>query len=168
MKILNRPLLKGFEGIAAAGMMLVAVFAVASESQAERGAHSKIEVKGKGTEKGIVEAGSSKTKSKYKMAGIYEGVVESGSETRTITTCIVVQSDGRVSGIYVIDQGKTTVGGHLVEFSSSDPLKASFIWQDDYGSGTLEMIFSPDYKSFSGSWTPSKEKSSYKWNGYKK
>jgi hypothetical protein len=66
--------------------------------------------------------------------------------------------NGQLVGWYQVDQNGTTYTGTLSQgqeevMASSDAHFYHFKWRDQFGSGDADFVFSPDYKTFDGSWS---------------
>lgn len=102
-----------------------------------------------------------------RIAGEFNGtVLNAGVFCRVQTT---VAWDGKsLTGKYEITEPTGPAGGILSQFKSIGDGIVTCRWQDKYGVGDLRMSFSPDYTSFTGTYsTDGREGSdgSAQWNG---
>jgi len=87
-----------------------------------------------------------------KALGIYQSQIFSGNNLVSGTTEFSENSDGYLKGIYMMnDQGKSVLG-KLSKCQATQVQVMRCVWNDKYGTGTLEVTFSEDFLSFNGYW----------------
>ncbi len=89
-----------------------------------------------------------------RIAGTYEGIIQSTGVDLPGTTKLIVSQTGEISGSYLHQDGDSRV---LVELKFCDFYGSilSCAWNgslSSYGHGTLFVAFSPDLRAFRGGW----------------
>jgi len=98
------------------------------------------------------------------LAGCYTSVLFSGIHSCPGKT--VLYQDGAVlTGSYEFNDQDGLVEGKLTDFRLQDGKTVVCLWQDQFGTGKLSMVFSSDLKSFNGSWAPDGTQIGRPWNG---
>lgn len=102
------------------------------------------------------------------FVGVFEGMVVNGSEHSSIVTTLVVTSDGRLRGSYVVNSVSGTFNGNLSNPRLSGESTVSFEWTDKDGEGYEELVFSEDFNSFRGFWSDRNSNSQHLLTGERK
>ena len=103
------------------------------------------------------------------MPGEYHGVIWSAGTNLPSTTTFFLEKSGRVTGEYrfLERDGKETIGT-LQPCVAINVRRITCQWNDLYGMGSLEMLFSTGFTSFRGQWRAlGEEGRGRKWTGRK-
>jgi hypothetical protein len=74
-------------------------------------------------------------------------------------------SNGSLGGIYTMNEEGEIVQGKLSKCQAKKIQVMRCIWNDKYGTGELEVIFSEDFSSFNGYWGEEFSEPVYRWSG---
>lgn len=97
--------------------------------------------------------------------GIYEGTAESDGDIVTVRTIIQLDSDGELSGSYILRKKDNDETGKLMLFVWESKYTLVCRWAHPKGSGYMRILFSAAYYKFSGWWGPDLELLDSAWNG---
>ena len=86
-----------------------------------------------------------------RIAGTYEGIIQSAGQNLPGTTRLMVSDTGVIGGAYLYQDGDTQGTGQL-RGCDFDGRILRCAWFDRYGTGTLVAAFDPDFRAFRGSW----------------
>lgn len=98
-------------------------------------------------------------------AGRYCGKLLSSGELLEAETSMQVDGQGHISGTYRFDDDGTTTIGTLSEVGTASGTTRTLRWFDKYGTGSLIIHFTADYRRFEGLWGPQDVAPSHTWNG---
>ncbi len=79
-----------------------------------------------------------------------------------------LDSNGTISGAYTFTDGAGEQVGRL--YNCTEKMETRQVicnWKDKLGTGDMDLIFSEDYKSFSGGWNDEGSSQKHPWNGNK-
>ena len=85
------------------------------------------------------------------VSGVYKGEIGGGGRIYPGATEFTQDSDGKIKGRYTVEAGDTIVKGEL--YSCTEKLETRrviFLWNDKYGTGVVDLLFSKEFNSFSG------------------
>jgi len=100
------------------------------------------------------------------IAGNYVGLAYNGHDLDPVTTVLVFDVQGRVTGTYRIDDEMGSFEGVLSGLvQEGGDHEFSLEWTDRDGEGFLYLTFNADYSAFDGFWTNTEGKSQLPWNG---
>jgi hypothetical protein len=100
----------------------------------------------------------------------YYGKIWSAGILCSINTNFSLNKNDNLSGSYAMaDQGKegTLLEGTLSEFEITGLNELKCQWKDKYGTGSLEIKFSPDFSGFKGRWFTREVNEKHPWTGQK-
>ena len=104
-----------------------------------------------------------------KVPGTYAGVATSSGTDHPVNTTFNIDSQGNVTGTYVIEESRSMMGGKLERSQVLGLGTIQFDWKDDGGHGKLRITFSDDVNSFTGNWGDDGQLDlGYRWAGKKK
>jgi hypothetical protein len=99
----------------------------------------------------------------------YWGQILNGEELQPVVTLFTRTSTGKIAGRYVMGEEdgdqETIVTGRLSDCLGDAIAVLTCQWHDKYGSGFVRIMFSSDYRSFTGYWGTHKQMTLYPWNG---
>jgi uncharacterized protein YecT (DUF1311 family) len=97
----------------------------------------------------------------------YEGTVAVGGETLPVTTTLFRNAGTVRSGAYAFLYQERPWPGILSDCRATAPREVRCRWQDRYGRGTFQMVFTEDLSSFDGFWTSDLQDrgQTFAWNG---
>lgn len=98
----------------------------------------------------------------------YEGQVFNGDDMDSILTTFSIEDGKQLSGTYVVEEETGMETGKLSDCKLEGAYTVTCTWQDKYGTGFARILFSADYRSFSGYWGQSSETTFLPWNGVRK
>ena len=104
------------------------------------------------------------------MIGRYLGSIESSNEYLPVITTLVpigALSDDVAEGKYFMSEKDNIVVGEISDCYNNTGTVLTCKWRDKYGTGGVDLIFTPDYASFNGRWSISGREGAYKWSGIK-
>ncbi|TRZ96711.1 MAG: hypothetical protein D4R84_06570 [Rhodocyclaceae bacterium] len=105
----------------------------------------------------------------HKISGTYTGITTSAGADHPVNTTLAVDATGNITGTYVIEEPKKTLGGKLDGAKVLGPGSIELDWKDDAGRGKLRIAFSEDLNSFSGNWGGERQLAlNHKWTGSKR
>ena len=84
------------------------------------------------------------------IAGVYRGEIFSGGKHPGMTI-FTISELGQISGTYVYEADSGSATGELKRCMIEVRLLRCN-WHDAYGKGDFIVLFSPDFRSFEGSW----------------
>jgi len=100
------------------------------------------------------------------ILGTYDGKLWSNGVLAHATTTFFLDSEDRLAGTYRYDENGATYAGSLFKPLLSVTGDVTFIWQDEFGFGTLTLRFSNDLRQFAGTWSTLEDGSeAYPWYG---
>jgi hypothetical protein len=101
------------------------------------------------------------------IIGIYTGPITLGTgDVVAGTTTFALAPDGALTGEYeLLLEKRADAPGTLQSFDLVDTHTLRCRWRDKYGAGELQMVFSPDRKSFEGLWRYDGQTLRRPWNG---
>ena len=102
------------------------------------------------------------------ILGTFQGDVFNGGGMDRVLTNFRKNADGKISGTYVISEENGHEAGTLSKFKREGPYTLKCEWKDKYGTGTLRILFSSQYKLFRGFWGEAEGDTSLPWNGVKR
>lgn len=102
------------------------------------------------------------------LSGTYEGRVFNGDNMDPVLTTLFINQLGQVIGKYAMGEETGLEIGELSNLKMEGDYTFVFDWKDKYGTGTLRLLFSSDYKTFYGFWGKTKSETVLPWNGIKK
>ncbi len=112
---------------------------------------------------------STATAASDNISGVYRGTIATGTDTPGMTV-FTVSTLGEISGNYVFEDANGSASGELRDcYFEVRMLRC--VWHDAYGAGDFVVLFSPDYRSFDGSWFEDRQDitrlpdSGYRWMG---
>ena len=101
-----------------------------------------------------------------RVVGTYQGQLWSNGEMTDVTTTISVNQAGDFIGTYRFREGKDWYDGSLTKFRVSGSDDLTFIWQDEFGFGSVVLTFSKDGREFAGWWSTLDDGSdAFPWSG---
>lgn len=104
---------------------------------------------------------------KENIVGEYFGIINSDQQDCPSVTRIFFKNENLLLGTYEYDEGHIKTNGQLYDFIRITENKLQCKWKDKYGMGTLILVFSEDFNSFSGKWSDTSTVNQYYWNGKK-
>ena len=87
------------------------------------------------------------------VVGTYVGQLWSDGVYQDATTTFYLGPDGVLLGTYSFTYNKQTYDGVLIKPQVSQDGDVTFIWEDAFGFGVLNITFSPDFQQFAGTWS---------------
>lgn len=101
------------------------------------------------------------------IVGVYKGPVTLGvGDVVPGKTTFSLAPDGALTGEYELQiPGRSEAPGTLQGFDQVDTHVLRCRWRDKYGAGELQMVFSPDRRSFEGLWRYDGDTTRRPWNG---
>lgn len=100
------------------------------------------------------------------IVGRYVSEISTGKKSLPGVTKFQLSNDGKLTGSYSYREESGATHGSL---SQCTEIKKKHVlickWKDKYGTGTLEINFSDDYKNFQGAWFVIRPAASLPWNG---
>lgn len=98
--------------------------------------------------------------------GTYRSDIRSSGELLKGDTTFEINQLGDLAGRYTFEERDTLVEGILFPCTArSTPPRVSCVWSDKYGTGTLDVQFEDDFRSFYGSWQADGQPEKLEWNG---
>ena len=86
------------------------------------------------------------------VSGVYKGEIPGGGgRIYPGVTEFTQDSDGKIKGRYTVEAGDTIVTGEL--YRCTEKLETRRVicrWNDKYGAGVVDLLFSKEFNSFSG------------------
>ena len=100
-------------------------------------------------------------------AGNYLGHIQSSNELLPIITTFFAENDAVAtsSGHYSMNEGKQVVRGRISGCKRGLAHAVNCVWRDKYGAGSVEFVFTDDYKSFNAKWGINDQPEKFKWTG---
>lgn len=88
------------------------------------------------------------------FVGLYKGTITYTGQTDhyPVVNELFLNPECKLSGRYQYKDGETLVDGTFYPISLIDAQTLEANWNDQYGKGKWKAIFSPDHKSFDGTW----------------
>lgn len=86
-----------------------------------------------------------------RLAGTYNGTIQSAGSNSPGTTILVVSDTGKIDGSYSYQDGATGGSGQLRDCVFEN-VTLNCVWVDNYGSGSLIVTFDPEFHGFRGAW----------------
>ena len=109
------------------------------------------------------------TENKHTSSQKYWGEILNGEKLQPVVTHFTRTTTGQLTGTYLMgdEDGneETVVTGKLSDCLGDATAVLTCQWHDKYGSGFLRIMFSSDYKSFTGYWGVHQKMTLYPWNG---
>lgn len=102
------------------------------------------------------------------IVATYEGQVFNGDNMDPILTTFVIEDGKKLVGTYVVEEETGFESGNLSDCQLEGTYTVTCTWNDKYGSGFARILFSADYRSFSGYWGQSSDTTFLPWNGQRK
>lgn len=99
------------------------------------------------------------------VLGVYQSQIWGADEFLSGVTEFSQGREGFVEGRYTMNVQGEVVPGRLSRCQSSQPLIMRCIWQDRYGTGSLELTFSEDFLGFEGYWGADDSTPDFPWMG---
>ncbi len=87
------------------------------------------------------------------IVGTYVGQLWSDGVYQDATTTFHLDPDGELLGTYSFTYDKQIYDGVLIKPQISQDGDVTFIWEDTFGFGVLNITFSPDFQQFAGTWS---------------
>ena len=101
------------------------------------------------------------------LAGSYQGQVLNGDDFDPVLTAFSRNAEGRWSGSYAIGEEEGIETGTLDECGWEAAYLLSCTWTDRYGTGSVRVLFSTDYRIFRGFWGTDPSDTRMAWDGVK-
>ena len=103
------------------------------------------------------------------IVGTYKGTIMGSSGfTYNAVTEFSLDSNGKIGGAYSWEAQEGWARGTLYNCTEKMEIRQVICnWQDKLGTGDMDIIFSEDYKSFSGGWNDEGSSRKHQWNGKK-
>lgn len=98
-------------------------------------------------------------------SGSYQSRIFSTGSLISGTTEFRQARDGTLAGSYTMNEPGKSVPGTLSECQATQIRVVTCIWNDQYGSGNLEVTFSEDFSSFNGYWGEESTEPVFRWSG---
>jgi hypothetical protein len=98
-------------------------------------------------------------------SGSYQSRIFSVGSLISGTTEFRQARDGTLAGSYTMNELGKSVPGTLSECQATQIRVINCIWNDQYGSGNLEVTFSEDFSSFNGYWGEESAEPVFRWSG---
>ena len=95
----------------------------------------------------------------------FQGEVFNGNDMDPVLTVFEQYDGGEAYGTYQMGEEDGLAYGTLSGFEWESEYLLKCIWEDKYGSGSLRILFSAQYKSFRGFWGMSDDETYYPWDG---
>lgn len=103
-----------------------------------------------------------------RIAGTFHGEVFNGTDLDPVVTSFTVDSNGRLSGNYTVEEENGAYSGILTSIVFEDARTISAAWTDKFGEGYALLEFSSDFASFSGEWTDIDGAGGLPWSGQRR
>lgn len=97
--------------------------------------------------------------------GSYESRIWTGGNIIPATTEFIQSTDGSLRGRYILFEPGKSVPGVLSDCQAVAVEMLRCGWQDQYGTGVLEVSFSGDFSQFNGFWGTDNEEPWLRWSG---
>jgi hypothetical protein len=101
------------------------------------------------------------------IRGAFQGQVFNGDDMDPVITNFKQNANGDTSGTYVMGEKDGLETGTLSDFQWEGPYTLRCQWKDKYGTGTLRILFSAEYRMFRGFWGKSEDTAFLPWDGVK-
>ena len=101
------------------------------------------------------------------IRGTFQGQVYNGDDMDPVFTTFKPNANGEMSGTYAMGEEDGLELGTLSEFEWEGPYTLKCKWKDKYGTGTLRILFSAEYRMFRGFWGESEVTAFLPWDGVK-
>jgi hypothetical protein len=95
----------------------------------------------------------------------YQSQIWSSGSFVSGTTTFVSGRGGEISGRYTMKEQESLVEGSLANCKTMQSRKMQCVWRDRYGTGNLEITFSPNFTNFEGYWGTGGSQPSFVWVG---
>jgi hypothetical protein len=99
------------------------------------------------------------------QGGTYQSQIWSSGSFMSGTTTFVSGRGGEISGRYTMKEQDSLVEGSLANCKTMQSRKMQCVWRDRYGTGNLEITFSPNFTNFEGYWGTGGSQPSFVWVG---
>jgi hypothetical protein len=99
------------------------------------------------------------------QGGTYQSQIWSSGSFVPGTTTFGSGRGGEISGRYTMKEQDSLVEGSLSNCKTMQSLKMQCVWRDQYGTGNLEITFSPNFTNFEGYWGTRGSQPSFVWVG---
>lgn len=116
----------------------------------------------------LVQLGAAEPASLRRIAGTFNGEVFNGTDMDPVVTSFSVDSNGRLSGNYTVDEENGAYSGILTSIVFEDERTISASWTDKFGEGYALLEFSSDFASFNGEWTDIDGAGGLPWSGQRR
>lgn len=113
----------------------------------------------------IVPLNAAEPESLRRITGTFHGEVFNGTDLDPVVTSFAVDSNGRLSGNYTVDEENGAYSGILTSIVFEDARTISAAWTDKFGEGYALLEFSGDFSSFNGEWTNIEGTGGLPWSG---
>jgi hypothetical protein len=111
-------------------------------------------------------ANAQSSRSRVKQAlGTYQSQIWSGGSLVSGTTEFRKTSDGSLEGSYKMNETGKSVLGTLTQCQATQIQVMRCVWNDKYGTGSLEVTFSESFSSFNGYWGEGTSVPAFRWSG---
>jgi len=97
--------------------------------------------------------------------GNYQSQIWSGGSLVSGTTEFEETNDGVLEGSYTMNEAGEVVPGTLSQCKAVQVRIVRCVWNDEYGTGNLEVAFSEDFSSFDGYWGGEGSEPVFRWSG---
>ena len=100
------------------------------------------------------------------VSGVYKGEIGGGGRIDCDQLPGPAARDGKLKGRYTVEAGDTIVNGEL--YRCTEKLETRRVicrWNDKYGTGVVDLLFSKEFNSFSGLGDPDSSPDKFPWNG---
>jgi hypothetical protein len=101
------------------------------------------------------------------IRGTFQGQVYNGDDMDPVLTTFKHNANGDSSGTYAMGEEDGLEVGMLSDFEWEGPYTLKCKWKDKYGTGTLRILFSAEYRMFRGFWGKSEDTAILPWDGVK-
>jgi hypothetical protein len=97
--------------------------------------------------------------------GSYQSQIWNGGSLVSGTTEFRKTSEGFLAGSYKMNVKGESVLGTLTKCQAKQVQVMRCVWNDKYGTGSLEVTFSESFSSFNGYWGEGISEPTFRWNG---
>jgi hypothetical protein len=101
------------------------------------------------------------------IRGPFQGQVYNGDDMDPVLTTFKQNATGETSGTYAMGEEDGLEVGTLSDFEWEGSYTLKCKWKDKYGTGTLRILFSAEYRMFRGFWGQSEDTGFFPWDGVK-